>query len=78
MTVISTMKWTVQLFYWISGDPPSDSYELRIYPEDGEPLLTASALQKTMAATNDRLAGMYLRMWKVNSIFIQISWFTIF
>jgi len=65
MTVISTMKWTVQLFYWISGD-----YELRIYPEDGGPLLTASALQKTMAATNDRLAGMYLRMWKVNSIFI--------
>jgi len=59
------MKQTIQLFYWISGDPPSDSYEATIYAEDGEPLPTASALQKNMAATNDRLAGAYLRMWKV-------------
>jgi len=67
MMVISTMKRTVQLFYWISGDPPSDSYKLTTYVEDGEPLLTASTLQKTLAATNERLAGMYLRMWRVNS-----------
>jgi len=59
------MKRTIQLFYWISGDLPSDSYELTIYAEDGEPLPTAFALQKTMAAKNDRLAGAYLRMWKV-------------
>ena len=60
------MKRTHQLFYWISGDPPFDSYELTIHAEDGEPLPTASALQKTMAATNDRLAGKFLRMWKVS------------
>jgi len=56
----------MQLFYWISGDPPSDSYELTIYTEDGEPLPTAAALQKNMVAENDRLAGAYLRMWKVS------------
>jgi len=60
------MKRTLQLFYWISGDPPSDSYELTIYTEDGQPLPTAAALQKTMVAANDRLAGVYLRMWKVS------------
>ena len=59
------MKRTLQVFYWISGDPPFDSYELTLYAEDGEPLPTASALQKTMVATNDRLAGKYLRIWKV-------------
>jgi len=41
----------------ISGDPPFDSYELTLYAKDGEPLPTASALQKTMVATNDRLVG---------------------
>ena len=60
------MKRTHQLFYWISGDPPFDSYELTIHAEDGEPLPTASALQKTMVETNDRLAGKFLRMWKVS------------
>jgi len=62
------MKRTLQLFYWISGDPPSDSYELTIYVEDGQPLPTAAALQKTMVAANDRLAGVYLRMWKVSQM----------
>jgi len=62
-----TMKRRLQLFYWISGDPPSDSYELEMKVEDGQPLPTASKFQQTMAATNDRLAGAYLRMWKVGS-----------
>jgi len=62
------MKRTLQVFYWISGDPPFDSYELTLYAEHGEPLPTASALLKTMVAANDRLAGKYLRMWKVGPI----------
>jgi len=45
---------------------PFDSYELTIHTEDGEPLPTASALQKTMVETNDRLAGKFRRMWKVS------------
>ena len=61
------MKRTLQLFYWISGDPPSDSYEITIGTADGQPLPTAFALQKALAATNDRLVGKYLRMWKVGS-----------
>jgi len=63
--VTVNMKRTLQVFYWISGDPPFDSYELTLYAEDGEHLPTASAIQKTMVATNDRLAGKYLRIWKV-------------
>jgi len=62
------MKQTLQLFYWISGDPPSHSYDLTIYAEEGGSLLTASAFQKAMVATNDRLAGTYLRMWKVRQM----------
>jgi len=62
------MKQTLQFFYWISGDPPSDSYDLTIYAEEGGSLLTASAFQKAMVATNDRLAGAYLRMWKVRQM----------
>ena len=61
------MKRTLQLFYWISGDPPSDSYEITICAGDGQPLPTAFLLQKALAATNDHLAGKYLRMWKVGS-----------
>jgi len=60
------MKRTLKFFYWISGDPPSDSYELKMYTEDEQPLPTASEFQQTMVATNDRLAGAYLRMWKVS------------
>ena len=62
------MKQTLQFFYWISGDPPYDSYDLTIYAEEGGSLLTASPFQKAMAATNDRLAGAYLRMWEVRQM----------
>jgi len=62
------MGRTVKFFYWISGDPPSDSYELKFHAEDGETMPTASEFQQTMAASNARLAGAYLRMWKVGSI----------
>ena len=58
----------ITVFYWISGDPPSDSYGLTIYAQEGGSLLTASAFQKAMVATNDRLAGAYLRMWKVRQM----------
>ena len=61
------MRRTLKFFYWISGDSPSDSYEFKMYAEDGQPLPTASEFQQTIAGTNDRLAGAYLRMWKVGS-----------
>jgi len=35
------MVRTLSLFYWISRDSPSNSYELKMYAEDGQFLPTA-------------------------------------
>jgi len=56
------MVRTLKLFYWISGDYPSDSYELKMYAEDGQFLPTAPQFQQAMAATNNRLAGACLHI----------------
>lgn len=59
------MKRSLKVFYWISGDPPSDTYQLTVIWEDGDGPTTFD-LQQLLAEKNPRLSGAYVRLWKVS------------